>query len=132
MLAIHPFQYAPAHSKFSQPTVSDSWLQHNRRVPSTNNPDDIVGGCGGDQDFEEQLQYELSENFDGPHDEDEEQPKAAEEQVPAKDMTGDVEQFEKWVGEHDFPETLQLVQDARSKLHGTWVRGVTSIELWEQ
>ena len=86
----------------------------------------------GEQDFEEKLQYELNETFEGPHEEDEEQPKAAEEQLPAKDITGDVEQFEKWTGEHDFPETLQLVQDARSKLHGTWVRGVTSIELREQ
>ena len=47
MLAIHPFQYAPAHSNLFQPTVSDSWLQHNRRVLSTNNPDDIGGGWGG-------------------------------------------------------------------------------------
>ena len=40
MLAIHPFQYAPAHPKLFQPTVSDSWLQH------MNNPD-IVGVEGG-------------------------------------------------------------------------------------
>ena len=129
MLAIHPFQYAPAHPKLFQPTVSDSWLQH------TNNPDDIVGGGGWDQDFEEQLQYELAEKFVGPPEEDEEdekQPKAAEEQLPAKDMTGGAEQFEQWPGQHDLTETLELVQDARSKLHGTWVRGVTSIELCEQ
>ena len=129
MLAIHPFQYAPAHSKLFQPTVSDSWLQHNRRVLSTNNPDDIGGGWRGYQEFEEWLQYELDEKFDGPHGEDDEPPKAAEEQLPAKDMTGGVEQ---WSGEYAFPETLQLVQDAQSKLHGTWVRGVTSIKLWEQ
>ena len=84
---------------------------------------------GGDQEYDERLQYELDDDFDGPHDEDEEPPKAAEKQLPAKDMTGGVEQ---WDGEAAFPEILRLVQDARSKLHGTWVRGVTSIKLWEQ
>jgi hypothetical protein len=38
-------------------------------------------------------------------------------------MTGGAEQFEEWQGQHGFTETLQLVQDARSKFHGTWVRG---------